>query len=112
MRISDWSSDVCSSDLGFASAMNHVTFGFGNVFGVALGGLCMSLAFEHYTGVRAANMTTENPAGFVAPLNTTFMAAIGLTVIADRKRVVSGKSVSVTCRSRGSQIPLNKTIKE
>ncbi|MGH7871158.1 MAG: MFS transporter, partial [Candidatus Binatia bacterium] len=34
---------------GFASAINHVTFGFGNVFGVALGGLCMSLAFEHYT---------------------------------------------------------------
>jgi EmrB/QacA subfamily drug resistance transporter len=67
---------------GFASAMNHVTFGFGNVFGVALGGLCMSLAFEHYTGVRAANLTTENPAGFVAALNTTFMAAIGLTVIA------------------------------
>jgi len=34
---------------GFASAMNHVTFGFGNVFGVALGGLCMSLAFEFHT---------------------------------------------------------------
>jgi hypothetical protein len=29
--------------------MNHVTFGFGNVFGVALGGLCMSLAFEFHT---------------------------------------------------------------
>ena len=40
----------------FASAINHVTFGFGNVFGVALGGLCMSLAFEHYTGVKAAEL--------------------------------------------------------
>ena len=67
---------------GFASAMNHVTFGFGNVFGVALGGLCMSLAFEHFTGVSAANLTTDNPAGFVAALNTTFLAAIGLCVIA------------------------------
>jgi EmrB/QacA subfamily drug resistance transporter len=67
---------------GFASAMNHVTFGFGNVFGVALGGLCMSLAFEHYTGVPAASLTTANPAGFVAALNTTFLVAIGLTVIA------------------------------
>ncbi len=67
---------------GFASAMNHVTFGFGNVFGVALGGLCMSLAFEHYTGVASASLTTENPAGFVAALNTTFLAAIVLTVIA------------------------------
>ena len=67
---------------GFASAMNHVTFGFGNVFGVALGGLCMSLAFENYTGVKAATLTTENPLGFVAALNTTFLAAIVLTVTA------------------------------
>ena len=39
---------------GFASAMNHVTFGFGNVLGVALGGLCMSLAFEYYTGIKTS----------------------------------------------------------
>ena len=65
---------------GFASAMNHVTFGFGNVFGVALGGLCMSLAFEFHTGIKAAALTAENPAGFVAALNTTFIAAIVLCV--------------------------------
>jgi EmrB/QacA subfamily drug resistance transporter len=67
---------------GFASAVNHVTFGFGNVLGVALGGLCMSLAFEHYTGVSAADLTTQNPQGFVVALNTTFLAAIVLGVIA------------------------------
>jgi EmrB/QacA subfamily drug resistance transporter len=67
---------------GFASAVNHVTFGLGNVLGVALGGLCMSLAFEHYTGVSAADLTTQNPHGFVAALNTTFLAAIVLGVIA------------------------------
>jgi len=67
---------------GFASAINHVTFGFGSVFGVALGGLSMSLAFEHYTGVRAATLTTENAAGFVAALNLTFVAAIVLTLVA------------------------------
>jgi EmrB/QacA subfamily drug resistance transporter len=67
---------------GFASAVNHVTFGLGNVLGVALGGLCMSLAFEHYTGVSAADLTTQNSQGFVAALNTTFLAAIVLGVIA------------------------------
>jgi EmrB/QacA subfamily drug resistance transporter len=67
---------------GFASAMNHVTFGFGNVFGVALGGLCMSLAFEHYTGVNSASLTTANPTAFVAALNTTFLTAIALTALA------------------------------
>jgi EmrB/QacA subfamily drug resistance transporter len=67
---------------GFASAVNHVTFGLGNVLGVALGGLCMSLAFEHHTGVSAADLTTQNPRGFVAALNTTFLAAIVLSTIA------------------------------
>ncbi len=67
---------------GFASAMNHVTFGFGNVFGVALAGLCMSLAFERYAGINAASLTTDDPAGFVFALNTTFMAALVLTIIA------------------------------
>jgi EmrB/QacA subfamily drug resistance transporter len=67
---------------GFASAMNHVTFGFGNVFGVALSGLCMSLAFEYLTGVKAAALTTENPVGFVAALNLTFIAATALTLLA------------------------------
>jgi len=67
---------------GFASAVNHVTFGFGNVLGVALGGLSMSLAFEYHTGMRAGSLTTENPLGFVAALNTTFLAAIGLSLIA------------------------------
>ena len=66
---------------GFASAVNHVTFGFGNVLGVALGGLSMSLAFEFQTGIKVANMTAENPAGFVAALNTTFIAAIVFCVI-------------------------------
>jgi hypothetical protein len=47
-----------------------------------LGGLCMSLAFEHYTGVSAADLTTQNSQGFVAALNTTFLAAIVLGVIA------------------------------
>jgi len=67
---------------GFASAVNHVTFGLGNVLGIALGGLSMSLAFEHYTGVQAANLSTANPLGFVAALNFTFVAAIVLSVIA------------------------------
>jgi EmrB/QacA subfamily drug resistance transporter len=75
---------------GFASAVNHVTFGFANVLGVALGGLSMSLAFEHYTGVPGANLTTDNPAGFVAALNVTFLSAIGLSVLAALTSALGG----------------------
>ncbi|HJU61110.1 MAG TPA: MFS transporter, partial [Candidatus Binatia bacterium] len=65
---------------GFASSMNHVTFGVGNVLGVALGGFLMALAFEHYTGIAGASPTTDNPAGFVVAINTTFLAAAILSL--------------------------------
>jgi EmrB/QacA subfamily drug resistance transporter len=81
---------------GFASAMNHVTFGFGNVLGIALGGLSMSLAFEHFTGSRAMNLSTENPIGFVAALNTTFLAAIVFNVIAIFTSAFGGATKPVT----------------
>ncbi|MCZ6622362.1 MAG: MFS transporter, partial [Deltaproteobacteria bacterium] len=67
---------------GVASAVNHVTFGFGNVLGVALGGLLMTAAFEIHTGLSGVSPTAENPTGFVAALNTTFLIAAGLSLIA------------------------------
>ena len=67
---------------GVASAVNHVTFGFGNVLGVALGGLLMTAAFEIHTGLSGVSPTAENPAGFVAALNTTVLIAAGLSLIA------------------------------
>jgi MFS family permease len=63
---------------GFASAMNHVTFGLGNVLGVAVGSFLMAIAFEHHTGLAGANPTTENPVGFVAAFNTTLLVAAAL----------------------------------
>lgn len=46
------------------------------------GGFVMTTAFEHHTGLSGATPTTENPAGFVAALDTTFLAAAGLSLIA------------------------------
>jgi EmrB/QacA subfamily drug resistance transporter len=76
---------------GFASAVNHVTFGLGNVFGVALGGLSMSLAFEHYTGASTGAITTANPAGFVGAMNLTFLAATVLTLVGLATSLVGGR---------------------
>jgi len=75
---------------GFASSVNHVTFGLGNVLGVALGGLLMTAAFEHHTGLSGLSLTTDNPAGFVAALNTTLLAAAGLSAIAIWTSVARG----------------------
>jgi MFS family permease len=75
---------------GFASSMNHVTFGVGNVLGIALGSFVMAIAFEFYTGLAGASPTTENPAGFVAAINTTFLAATVLSVGAVAASVARG----------------------
>ena len=65
---------------GFASSVNHVTFGLGNILGVAIGSTLMGAAFEHYTGLAGASLSTDNPAAFVAALNTTFLAAAVLSI--------------------------------
>jgi EmrB/QacA subfamily drug resistance transporter len=67
---------------GFASAMNHVAFGMGNVLGVAIGGFIMALAFEYHTGVTGVSPTTDNPAAFVAALNVTFVAGAAMSALA------------------------------
>ena len=88
---------------GFASAVNHVTFGFANVLGVALGGLSMSLAFEHYTRMPGTSLTTQNPTGFVAALNVTFLSAIIFSVVALMTSVLGGakKNIALT----GASVP-------
>jgi EmrB/QacA subfamily drug resistance transporter len=67
---------------GFASAMNHVTFGLGNVLGVAVGGFLMAIVFEHYTGLPGISPTTENPHAFVSAFNVTFLAGAVLSGLA------------------------------
>jgi EmrB/QacA subfamily drug resistance transporter len=79
---------------GFASAVNHVTFGLGNVLGVALGSFLMAAAFEHHTGLSGLSPTPENPVGFVAALNTTFLVAAGLSLIAILTSAKSGGRIS------------------
>jgi EmrB/QacA subfamily drug resistance transporter len=75
---------------GFASSMNHVTFGVGNVLGIALGGFVMAIAFEHFTGLAEVSPTTDNPAGFVGAINTTFLAATVLSLGAVAASVARG----------------------
>ena len=75
---------------GFASSMNHVTFGVGNVLGVALGSFVMAIAFEYYTGLAGASPTTDNPTGFVGAINMTFLAATVLSLGAVAASVARG----------------------
>src|SRR3546814_11819536 len=107
MRISDWSSDVCSSDLEPAtiplppSEMPATA--------LAAGGIMGAIAVRQPVGVVACitpyNFPIVNMAGKVGPA-----LAMGNTVVVkpapqeDRKSVVQGKSVSVRVDHGGRRI--------
>ena len=76
---------------GFASSVNHVAFGLGSVLGVTLGGVLMTAAFEHHTGLSGVSPTTANPVAFVAALNTTLLAGMGASAVAFFTSAMRGK---------------------
>ncbi len=45
---------------GFANGMVHMTFGLGNVLGVALAGLLLTLAFQYFSGIPGAALDIAN----------------------------------------------------
>src|SRR3546814_12913632 len=97
MRISDWSSDVCSSDLEFTK---HLTGGVGYLAGLALYLVAMMvLGFFSSTIVYLVLMLWKG-AGM------RLLAALGLAVAmaafmrSEERRV--GKECVSTCRSRWS----------
>src|SRR3546814_6541401 len=102
MRISDWSSDVCSSDL---YRMSYAIIGFGKI------GQALAKAFAR-SGIEVSIATTRAPESFAADA-----AAIGATIIPttleeaikDRKSVVQGKSVSVRVDLGGRRIIKKKS---
>src|SRR3546814_15610347 len=113
MRISDWSSDVCSSDLCGRPARNWWKIGF----------FVMLIMFEAAREWAVA-MTYEPPkisSGFYVGRVETLVSATGRwkrtekgseLVPGDRKSVVEGKSVSVRVDLGGRRIIKQKTKHE
>src|SRR3546814_11480760 len=103
MRISDWSSDVCSSDLGMGLSP-FVRF---DIALIALAGyLLLSIHAFLSARVLGALRLSYLSAG---PTELRLML-IALTLI-DRKSVVSGKSVSVRVYLGGRRINQKTTTK-
>ena len=53
----------------------------GNVLGVALGGFLMTTASEAHTGLPGISLPTDQPVGFAAALNATFLVAVGFSLL-------------------------------
>src|SRR3546814_14451808 len=87
MRISDWSSDVCSSDLELERYANLVN--------------------EHFAGRDLVNLRQalmQEAADAQAHVNLLLREAAAIAEQADRKSVVEGKSVSVSVDLGGRRI--------
>src|SRR3546814_11700816 len=102
MRISDWSSDVCSSDLGSRTARAWMRFA------------CPRLRVEETLLVICrrgiAEHTVHHPRVGVQFVHHGFTRRHQVADLpADRKSVVSGKSVSVRVDLGGRRLIQNKT---
>src|SRR3546814_13057835 len=106
MRISDWSSDVCSSDLAYASALIGA---FVWLFVVTK--LPLATAFPIYIGVTFCLVALGSWLFLAEPITFTKVVAILLILSSEDSRV--GKECVSTCRSRCSLYHYKKnTIKQ
>ena len=67
---------------GFATGIANTMFGLGHLAGVSLGGALLTVMFQSHSGKPGAAPTPENPLAFVSAMNTTFLACLGVTLIA------------------------------
>src|SRR3546814_19132242 len=109
MRISDWSSDVCSSDL-FAAERAWLLIRMGEP--VVARSLIQDVDTGNYTPkllqvAMQAALATGDPAG-LCPLGDVIDRYDDHT--ADRKSVVEGKSVSVRVDIGGRRLIKNTTV--
>ncbi|HEY1269723.1 MAG TPA: MFS transporter [Candidatus Binatia bacterium] len=81
---------------GFASSVNYVAFGLGNVLGIGLAGLAMSVAFARYTGIAGAAPTAANPAAFAAAINATLLAGLAVSGVGILTSVTRGAKRKTT----------------
>src|SRR3546814_20862623 len=101
MRISDWSSDVCSSDLQHDAGVGKIVFQTQGV--VVAQGRLFAVVFGRQTlqdGV--ARVHDEHPAtGIVHSTNEIAHKSVGIVVVRSEERRV-GKECGSTCKSRWS----------
>lgn len=67
---------------GFASGIVRTGFDLGNMVGVSLGGLLLTLAFEYFSGKYGQAASAEYPQAFVSSMNVSYLGAMALSLVA------------------------------
>src|SRR3546814_19588367 len=97
MRISDWSSDVCSSDL--LALVND-----DNLFPIQAPG--STWTFDDNGIFQSGVLTQSNAGGYASPFGGVPMESLRFPRRSEERRV--GKGCVSTCRSRWSPVPYKK----
>src|SRR3546814_12316419 len=101
MRISDWSSDVCSSDLKLSATSVALDAVSGSTASA-------QISMQLPNGVTPTVTVAQNPTLFsVADVTDTGFRIIGRSLRSEERRV--GHECVSTCSSRGSPYPKKKT---
>src|SRR3546814_20865767 len=103
MRISDWSSDVCSSDLMLLTtgSKSEMSIGYATIYGDMAGGYSVLKDAYKTTVFDLSRWRNEKRPSFGLGPEGSIMPE---RVIADRKSVVWGKRVSVRVDPGGRRI--------
>jgi MFS family permease len=67
---------------GFATGVLNTTYSLGNLLGISLGGVILTKAYQHYSGIAAATPNAGNSIAFVSAININFLFAAGFTLMA------------------------------
>src|SRR3546814_16190017 len=108
MRISDWSSDVCSSDLGLRKSYEAMFVAYLRTF-ARLG--LQAVPVRAPTGPIGGDLSREFHILADTGASALFYDA-AIEAVTDRKSVVEGKSVSVRLNLGGRRIIKKKTLKK
>ena len=75
---------------GFATGMVQTLFGAGSLLGISLGGVLLTVAYRHYSGLRDVTPSAEVPGAFVAAINVTFLVCLAVTALSLGASVMRG----------------------
>src|SRR5262249_1708773 len=75
---------------GFATGMVQTMFGVGSLLGISLASVLLTVLFRLHSGRPDVRPTTDDPAAFVASINTISLASAGLMVVAFVASVMRG----------------------
>jgi len=77
---------------GFAAGMVQTVFGVSSLLGITLGGVLLTVMFQHYSGMPGARPDADHPLPFVASMNAVYLVCFALVGVALAASLMRGRT--------------------